>query len=163
MSFLITHNPHPVRSPSRKATRWDRKRLLNRFEFGTKRRAGRQISAERLRCSSNMSFVRNQDVICPDETTNKPLFLINKIVTPTPTTTVLGEGGSLRSLRWSVGSLRIQGAASRKRLPGSGSPEAAPRKRLPGNGYREAAPGSGAWKRIPGSGYGDPLAESSSQ
>ena len=58
--FLITHNPHPVRSPSRKATRWDRKRLLNRFESGTKRRAGRQISAERLRCSSNMSFVRNQ-------------------------------------------------------------------------------------------------------
>ena len=58
--YLITHNPHPVRSPSRKATRWDRKRLLNRFESGTKRRAGRQISAERLRCSSNMSFVRNQ-------------------------------------------------------------------------------------------------------
>ena len=61
--FLITHNPHPVRSPSRKATRWDRKRLLNRFESGTKRRAGRQISAERLRCSSNMSFVRNQEHI----------------------------------------------------------------------------------------------------
>ena len=59
-ALLITHNPHPVRSPSRKATRWDRKRLLNRFESGTKRRAGRQISAERLRCSSNMSFVRNQ-------------------------------------------------------------------------------------------------------
>ena len=57
----IHNNPHPVRSPSRKATRWDRKRLLNRFESGTKRRAGRQISAERLRCSSNMSFVRNQD------------------------------------------------------------------------------------------------------
>ena len=62
--FLITHNPHPVRSPSRKATRWDRKRLLNRFESGTKRRAGRQISAERLRCSSNMSFVRNQVLFC---------------------------------------------------------------------------------------------------
>ena len=60
--LLITHNPHPVRSPSRKATRWDRKRLLNRFESGTKRRAGRQISAERLRCSSNMSFVRNQEM-----------------------------------------------------------------------------------------------------
>ena len=60
-SFLITHNPHPVRSPSRKATRWDRKRLLNRFESGTKRRVGRQISAERLRCSSNMSFVRNHE------------------------------------------------------------------------------------------------------
>ena len=62
---LITHNPHPVRSPSRKATRWDRKRLLNRFESGTKRRAGRQISAERLRCSSNMSFGRNQEGSCP--------------------------------------------------------------------------------------------------
>ena len=63
--YLITHNPHPVRSPSRKATRWDRKRLLNRFEIGTKRRAGRQISAERLRCSSNMSFVRNQETLWP--------------------------------------------------------------------------------------------------
>ena len=62
MYDLITHNPHPVPSPSRKATPWDRKRLLNRFESGTKRRAGRQISAERLRCSSNMSLVRNQDV-----------------------------------------------------------------------------------------------------
>ena len=61
--FLITHNPHPVPSPSRKATPWDRKRLLNRFESGTKRRAGRQISAERLRCSSNMSLVRNQEGI----------------------------------------------------------------------------------------------------
>ena len=62
--FLITHNPHPVPSPSRKATPWDRKRLLNRFESGTKRRAGRQISAERLRCSSNMSLVRNQEWFC---------------------------------------------------------------------------------------------------
>ena len=63
-ALLITHNPHPVRSPSRKATRWDRKRLLNRFESGTKRRAGRQISVESLRCSSNMSFVRNQEGAC---------------------------------------------------------------------------------------------------
>ena len=46
-----------------KSDPWDRKRLLNRFESGTKRRAGRQISAERLRCSSNMSLVRDQVIL----------------------------------------------------------------------------------------------------
>ena len=59
--ILITHYPHPVRSPPRKATSWDRKRLPNWLESGTERRVGHQSSAERPGCSSNMSFVRNQE------------------------------------------------------------------------------------------------------